>query len=627
MRINPRSAEALHVQGLLAHHRGELPRAGEYLRLALAARPDFAEAHLALGCLLNDAGNYPGAIQAFEQAAALGLRSPYLHFNLGVAWHRQGRLDEAGNAYRQALEIDPNFFMALDNLGTIHEGLGELDQAETCFRRSLRINGHNPIAYNNLADVLKKKGSFVAAEACCQKALELDPHHAKAYKNLCYICYVLGKAEESVAWFRRYLAIEPNPVYHSGLLMAMHYPADVSQAEIFAESVRWSELHESGRAEGSPGHTNRRERDRRLRIGYLSADFWDHSVAHFIEPVLRCHNREHVEVFCYANLPKVDAVTARLRNLADHWREIRTLDDLQTAALIREDQIDILVDLGGHTGDNRLQVFALRPAPLQVTWLGYTGTTGMKGMDYRLTDPVADPPGQDDQYYSETLLRMEGGFLCYQPEASAPPVTPLPCLEQGCITFGSFNKLAKITPKVIELWARIMLAVPGSRLVLKNRVLAIPEIADRYAQKFAAFGVARERLEILGAQSAKEDHLALYGRIDLALDPFPYNGVTTTFEALWMGVPVVALLGDRHSGRVAASILQWLGLAELVADSPQAYLELAVALANEPQRLAALRDGMRSRLRDSPTLDGRRFSAALEEVYRRIWVKWCETAT
>jgi len=661
LKKTPRDPEALYVQGVVRWQRGELLPAKELLRLALAARPEFAEAYFALGCLNNDAGSPAEAVPAFEYALALGLRSAALlsdlgysldclghweraiahyqealrlephylsaHYNLGMVLGRRGRLAEAGDCYLKALAIDPGYFMAMDNLGFVYEALGELEKAETLYRRSLGINDRNPVAYNNLANVLKKRGLYREAEACCRKALAVNPQFAPAHNNLSTIYYSLGMVEEAIVCGRQSLLCAPDPAVHSNLLLLLHYPAAVSQAEIFAESLRWSALYETDRAAGSRPPANGHQEGRCLRVGYLSADFCDHSVAYFIEPLLCRHNREKIEVFCYANVINEDEVTARLRGLADHWQDITVLDDPQAAAKIRADGIDILVDLGGHTGGNRLPLFALRSAPLQLTWLGYPNTTGLRSMDYRLTDMLADPPGgQDDQLSSESLLRLEGGFLCYQPEAATPPVGPLPLFEQKRTTFGCFNNLAKITPEAVVLWAEIMLAVPGSRLVLKNLALANPETAARYVKMFEATGVVGERVELLGNLPAKADHLALYGKIDLALDTFPYNGTTTTCEALWMGVPVVTLRGERHSGRVGASIMHQLALDELVADSLPGYFDLAVSLAKDPQRLAVLRAGMRRRLQDSSLLDDQRFAAALEEVYRRIWATWCESA-
>jgi predicted O-linked N-acetylglucosamine transferase (SPINDLY family) len=318
-----------------------------------------------------------------------------------------------------------------------------------------------------------------------------------------------------------------------------------------------------------------------------------------------------------------DGRTQRLQAESDHWYSIAGKPDLEVAERIRKDQIDILVDLEGHTGENRLLVFAHKPAPVQVTWLGYPNTTGMRTIDYRLTDAVADPPGEADKFHSEKLFRLEHGFLCYLPDAAAPEAGPPPCLESGQLTFGSFNNLAKVTSEVVRVWAEILHRQPLSRLVLKSKPLADQACRERYLGLFAEQGIPADRLELLGWLPAPQNHLELYHRIDIGLDSFPYNGTTTTCEALWMGVPVVTLCGDRHAARVGASIMRQVGLEELVAHSEDEYIALAVALAQDRQRLLALRGSQRRKMRESRLLDKKLFAETLEDAYRRMWEEWC----
>ncbi|NTV14203.1 MAG: tetratricopeptide repeat protein [Desulfobulbaceae bacterium] len=656
---NAQAAGALYVQAQLAMLRGELLMAGEFLRRTLAAQNDFAEAHFALGNLKSDTGAPTEAVQAYEQALALGLDTAVLHnnlgnalkirgeleraishyhraltldpsyflgyFNLGIARRLQGQIEEAANCFRHVLELKPDYYMALDNLGTIYDDLGNFAQALDCYQKSLAINNRNPVAYNNLANAQRNSGLLREAEANCHLALNLAVDFAPAYKNLGVIHLERGEVSEALTFFRRAIAVRPDPNTHSNLLLTMHYPTEISQEEIWAETCRWRDQFEPPRT-AAPPYDNTIAPERRLKIGYLSPDFRDHSVAYFIEPVLRAHHREQVDIHIYANVFKADATTARLQGLVEHWREIAHHTDLVVAEMIRADEIDILVDLAGHTQANRLPLFALQPAPVQVTWLGYPNSSGLHAMAYRLTDAVADPPGPAEQWQSESLLRLAPGFLCYQPDPAAPAVAPPPHRESGYITFGSFNNLAKITPEVIQLWAGILAALPGARLLLKSKGLANPETAQRYLGLFEAAGVAADRLELLGMLADKKDHLELYGKIDLALDPFPYNGTTTTCEALWMGVPVVTLQGPRHSGRVGASIMHQIGLEELVAESPEQYRQLALTLAKDSDRLVGLRGGLRQRLSQSPLLDRERFATSLESSYRHIWRRWCVAA-
>jgi predicted O-linked N-acetylglucosamine transferase (SPINDLY family) len=370
-------------------------------------------------------------------------------------------------------------------------------------------------------------------------------------------------------------------------------------------------------------HPHDRSPERRLKIGYVSSDFRQHSVAWFIEPVLAHHDRERFEIFCYANLFQEDAVTERLKAHADHWRKIYGLPDELAAQQIRADQIDILVDLNGHTAENRLLVFARKPAPVQVTWLGYPNTTGLSAMDYRLTDGFADPVGMTEPFHSETLIRLPECFSCYQPPRDAPAVSELPAKEKGYITFGSFNKLTKVTPEVMATWARILQAVPGSRLALQSAGLGEDAMQQMVREAFAGLGITPERLELHGHDRSQKTHLERYRNIDIGLDPFPYNGTTTTCDALWMGVPVVTLAGKVHAGRVGVSQMSNLGLTELIGQTPEEYVAIATRLATDRERLGALRKELRSRMTASPLMDAPRFTTNLEQAYRGMWKDWC----
>jgi predicted O-linked N-acetylglucosamine transferase (SPINDLY family) len=342
-------------------------------------------------------------------------------------------------------------------------------------------------------------------------------------------------------------------------------------------------------------------------------------VSYFFEPVLAAHDAAAFEVFCYSDAPVADAVTQRLRAQAGQWRDIAGLSDERVAALIRADRIDLLVDLAGHTARNRLLVFARRPAPVQATWLGYPNTTGLAAIDFRVTDAVSDPPGQTEAWHTEELVRLAGPFSCYAPPAESPPVSPLPALAAGHVTFGCLNNLAKLTPPTVALWAQLLGAVAGSRLLLKASGLADAETAARLRQEFAGQGIDPARLDLRGAGQSVARHLGVYHQVDVALDPFPYNGTTTTCEALWMGVPVVTLAGDAHVSRVGASLLTHLDLTACIAESPAAYVDRARGLAGDLARLAVLRAGLRERLRASPLCDGPGFTRQLEDAFRAMW--------
>ena len=356
-----------------------------------------------------------------------------------------------------------------------------------------------------------------------------------------------------------------------------------------------------------------------------SPDFCTHSVAFFIDPILAHHDRRHIEVTCYADVAVPDTTTTRLRTLADSWRNTCRLTDAQVAEMVRADGIDILVDLAGHTADNRLLVFARKPAPVQVTYLGYPNTTGLQTVDYRLTDAWADAEELPNGY-TEELVRLPHGFLRYAPPKEAPPVGRLPARETDYVTFGSFNNLPKVNPGVVARWSEILLAVPNSRLLLKTKSFNDEATQERYFGLFAQNGVGREHLDFIGHTPSSREHLALYNQVDIGLDPFPYNGTTTTCEALWMGVPVITLAGEVHAGRVGVSLLSSVGLTELIADTADQYISLAVELAGNVNRLSSLRANLRGRVAASPLCDGQTFTHALEAAYRSMWRRWCKHA-
>jgi predicted O-linked N-acetylglucosamine transferase (SPINDLY family) len=358
-------------------------------------------------------------------------------------------------------------------------------------------------------------------------------------------------------------------------------------------------------------------------VGYVSIDFRRHSVAYFLEPILAAHNRESFEVFCYADVPVPDDATERLRRHANHWREIGGRSDAEIAELVRNDGIDILVDLVGHTASRLLRVFARKPAPIQISYLGYPGTTGLSSIDYRLTDALTDPVGITERHHTEKLVRLEDSAWCYRPPAEAPPIAQPPFATRGVVTFGSFNMLPKISPQMIELWAKILAATAGSRMVVKTRSFSDEPSRQRVAALFRRAGVDPSRLDLRSRTEAQVGHLADYGNIDIELDTFPYNGTTIICESLWMGVPVVTLAGQTHVSRVGLSLLSNVGLQDLAAKTPDDYVRIATGLAGDPKRLMELRATMRQRMLQSPLLNEARFTRGVESVYRMMWQAWC----
>ncbi len=431
-----------------------------------------------------------------------------------------------------------------------------------------------------------------------------------------------GEAEEALRLTRRALRLRPDrPDGLSNLLIGLQYGDNRSPLELFAEHRRFDALVGRPRTAHHARHGNDPDPDRPLRVGYVSNDFRQHVASCFFEPLLACHDPARVEAFCYSDTVSPDAVTRRLTALASGWRDTVGLDEAELAQWIRDDRIDILVDLGGHSAGNRLTVFARRPAPIQVTWLAYPDTTGLSAMDYRLVDAITDPEGIADGLASETLVRLPDGFLCYWPPHGAPEPGPSPAAA-GPVTFGSFNRMAKVTPAVVALWAAVLRRVPESRLLMKSIGIGSPAVRGRIEAQLRDHGVDPARLETVSWSPTWLEHLALYRRIDIALDCFPYNGTTTSCEALWMGVPMIGLLGDRHAARVGASLMSRIGLSELVARDAADYVEIAARLASDRERLASLRAGMRDRLRASPLCDGPGFARRVEDAYRGMWRRW-----
>jgi len=514
-------------------------------------------------------------------------------FSLGVFGAQHGYMDIAESFFRQAHSICPDHPAILNNLGNSLTYQDKYTEAEEYYRELIRAHPDNVKAYNNLGNNLLVCGRLFAALRCYCKALKVGPRYALARNNM---------------------------------LMSLNYLPHVKTETMYAQHLKWGQVEEC--ESGSIRFHNDRDPARKLRIGYVSGDFREHSVAYFIDALLQHHDRSQVEVTCFANVEKEDSMTARLRGRTDLWESIVRLENYEAAERIRAQGIDILVDLSGHTEGNRLGIFACRAAPVQVSYLGYPNTTGLGEMDYRLTDGWADPESLNpDRYYTEQLIRLESGFLSYTPPEVSPETGNLPARRNGHVTFGSFNNLAKVNERVISAWSQILKRVPNSRLVLKNKALVDGCVRERYYRLFESHGINREQVELIGYIPVLKGHLDLYNRIDIGLDTFPYNGTTTTCEALWMGVPVLALAGRCHAGRVGVSILNQAGLEDWIAADEDEYIRKCVAFAGDIHRIEQLRSGLRARLQSSALCDGRRLTYEVERAYRKMWRRWCNRAS
>ncbi|MFH1985898.1 MAG: tetratricopeptide repeat protein [Pseudomonadota bacterium] len=617
----------VNLAGLLLAQ-GRHDAAVECCRRALAGAPDYLEALLCLGRASREAGRLEDAHGALQQAAKRHPDSVEAQFNLGNVLKDLGSFPAAAACYRRAIDIAPDYAKAWCNLGSIHREEGRNAEAMTCYQQAVALDPEFAAVYNNMSILLAETGRIGEALACCRKAQQLQKDFAESFNNTARCLKYSGRAEESLDWYRRSLAQSPQTAFvHSNLLYCLAYlPPRLAPPEaVSREHRQWAAIHGAPAHRVIDSHPNTPDPDRPLRVGYLSPDFRRHPVATFITPVLAGHDPARVQSVCFSDVRKADAVTASLRGLAGDWVDTAGLSDDRVAETIGRHHIDILVDLAGHTAGNRMPLFTRRPAPVQVTYLGYPNTTGLPQMDYRITDAWADPPGDTEALHSETLIRLPEGFLCYAPPVSAPPVSAPFHTASGGVTFGSFNNLAKLNADVAELWSRILAAVPGSRLLLKFKTLSDSSVQRHVERLFAACGTGRDRLVFHGFLPSAGDHFSLYHQVDIALDTFPYNGTTTTCEALWMGVPVVALEGKTHAARVGVSILTGLGLSDLVARSREDYMKKAAALAGDPARRAALRSGLRPLMEKSPLTDSAGFTSRLETAYRDMWRRWCRS--
>ena len=646
------SVETFHFAGICLLALGQHAAAEMHLRRVVEERPDYAEAHNDLSIVLLALQRRPEAEAACRRALALRPDFAEAHNNLGRVLYELHRWNEAEVAYLYAISIRPDFVEAHCNLGGLLVELGELPLAELSCRRAIAIRPEHAMAHNNLAAVLFKLDRLSEAEASYRQAIAIQPHYAQAHYNLgCVlkqgnrineaelayrhalairpdyaearnnlgtVLMLLGASEEGIAHFRHAIACGTGDVLpHSNLAYNLTFVAEESDV-ILDACRRFAARYEAPlHAERLP-HANDRTPTRRLRIGYVSPDFCDHCQALFTVPLLSHHDHTQFEIFCYASVHRPDVATQRIAGFADVWRDVRQLDDRALAQQIRDDSIDILVDLSMHMADGRPLLFARKPAPVQVAWLAYPGTTGLEAIDYRLTDPRLDPPGTD-HHYSERSLRLPDAFWCYDPLIGIPAVNALPALTDAPFTFGCLNNLCKLTDRTLAMWAAVLREVQPSRLLMMAPSGAAHQ---RLVQRMELQGIDIRRVVFVPRQS-RLDYLHTYHQIDLGLDTFPYNGHTTSLDSLWMGVPVVTRVGNTCVGRGGLSQLYQLGLTELAGDSDEAFVRIAVELAKDLPRLAQLRQSLRLRMEQSPLMDGQRFARHIEDAYRFMWQEWC----
>jgi predicted O-linked N-acetylglucosamine transferase (SPINDLY family) len=587
---------------------------------AAGIQPGDCEVHTNLGDALRQQGRIDEAIDCYSQAARLSPDLAETHNNLGFALGRAGRLDEAIAAYRRALILKPGLAEAHNNLGNALSELGRLDEAIAAYRRAIELRPDLAEIHNNLGAAMQLTTRLDEAIAAYARSIALQPGNADVHANLGNAFRAEGRLDDALACYRRAMELDPDSsAIGSNYLFSLHLHPGYDAQAILAEHLRWARQHAEPLSAQMLPHDNDRSPDRRLRIGYLSPDFREHPVGRCFRPLLGRHDRRRFEIFCYSDARRADGVTGQLQALADRWYDTATWSDERLADQIRDDRIDILVDLALHTPDNRLPVFARRPAPVQVTTIGLPSTTGLRTIDYRLTDPYLDPPGSGDCDYTERSIRLPHSYLCHDYSGVTLPVGEVPATRNGFITFGCLNQFAKVSHDTLGLWIEILQRLPRSRLVIKS-----PSEGRRAAlcKRFRAEGIGLDRIDFLGTVSAFS-YFSHYHGLDFCLDPFPYSGYTTSVDAIWMGVPVVTLAGRTGVGRGGVSVLSNLGLPELIARTSEEYVEIAIRWAEDRPALAALRAGLRQRLLDSPLMDAAGYAAAVEDAYRAMWEAWC----
>ena len=623
--LDPSSLEAFHQQGIAFQDLGEFDNAVNSYRRALEIDRDLAALHSNLGSALRELGRNEAAIASFERALEISPKVADVRYNLGLTFQTTGRMDLAATSYIKTLEIENDHFGACMHLGIVLHELGQYEKSLLHSRRAIELQPSNEKGHLNLGLGLTRIGRLDEAVTCYLRALEIQPDNADAHLSLGHALKDLSRVDEGIASIQR--ALESKPDYllaHNSLLFVQNYVAEKSSERMLENAHRFGEVV-ARLARPYTNWPNSVGPDRPLRIGFVSGDLCSHPVGYFLEGVLAAltvPGAQRLELFAYPTRSNDDATTKRLRACCKGWHSAVGLSDEALAKRIRDDGIDILIDLAGHSAHTRLSVFAWKPAPVQVSWLGYFATTGVAAMDYFIADPWTLPPDQE-AYFTEKIWRLPETRLCFTPPDAKVEVNTLPALANGYITFGSFNNLSKMTDAVVQLWARVLQAVPQSRLFLKYQQLAEASVRQSTYERFAVHGIEADRL-IFEDYVPRASYLAAYHRVDIGLDPFPFPGGTTTVEALWMGIPVLTLTGERFLSRQGVGLLMNAGLPDWIAADPDDYVARAIAHASDLPALAILRAGLRQQVLASPIYDAPRFAQHFEQALRGMWQTWCE---
>ena len=617
VKIRPNSRDIQSTRGNVLQASGKLDQAIEAYRTSVKIDPNFAAGWNNLGAAQSTAGNVKEAISAFERSASINPREAGTFFNLGRALGELGENTRAIAALDRALTLNPAYAEALNQRGVLFQTIGRIDEAIADYRKAAAVKPDFADVYNNLGVALQSKRDFDAAIEAYQRAISIRPGYADVYGNLAQALSQIGELDQSLETYRSAQKLAADRRSASGMMLFLHTHPDFDAPAILREHKWWEEAYPKPLYSQITPHTNDRDPDRRLRIAYLSADLNEHPAGRFMLPVLQNHDRKNLEIICYYDIGESDAMTQRLRQYADEWHHTWRLNDAQLAAKIREDKIDIVVDLLMHAKGNRMLALARKPAPVQISYLAYCSTTGLPTIDYRISDPYLDPPGFDESVYTEKTARVSASYWCYSVPTASPEVESPPSEAKGFVTFGCMNNFWKVSRVAIGMWSDLLSCVPDSRLVVHTH-------EGKHRQRFIdrLGGIDPSRVEFVGFQPAA-DYFRTFGRIDISLDPFPYGGGTTTCDSLWMGVPVISRMGQTAVSRGGSSILSNLDLKELLATNHDEYVRIARSLASDAARLRELRLTLRDRMKKSPLMDGQRLANDLQKIYRAAWRTWC----
>ena len=657
--LKPDFADAHMLLGMAYEKLGQHDRAVECFSHVVDLKPDFAEAHFQRGISFHALGKFDDAVSSYQSALKIDSNVSAIYCNLGTAFRELERIDDAIFHYGRAIEISPTFVEAHFNLGSALQRIGQLGRAVTCylnvlgfasdhfdahvnlgisyrelgrledalaiFHKAISLEPKNIAGHLHFGITLATLGRYGSAIEIYQRALEIDPENADVHVSLGNVYKDLGRFEDAFSSIRRALQISPaSALAHNNFLFIQNYVGQQPAERLLADAQRFGAMV-ARLAQPFKHHPNPADSQRALRVGLVSGDLRNHPVGYFLSDVLTALHAQasgEIEIYAYPTVPSDDETSKHLRTCCRSWCLTVGLSDEALARRIKDDRVDILVDLSGHTAHNRLPVFAWKPAPIQMSWLGYCATTGVSEIDYYIADAVALPPALESQFV-ETIWRLPESYLCLSRPPSETPVSSLPALITGEITFGSFNNLTKMTEETVRLWARVLKAIPGSKLFLKSKHLDDEDVLRATMTRYADHGIGAHRLILEGHIDERSGHLAAYNRVDIALDPFPYNGVTTTAEALWMGVPVLTLAGRRFLERQGMSLLTNAGLPDWIAGDPDDYVARAVAHASNLHSLARLRAGLRQEVLASPVFDATRFARNFEHALWDMWKIWC----